>query len=368
MAAHSHHLWPDVSFTGQVECWDDAARLADRKWDRIMGAVWPAAQAHAAAELGTGEPGEIVFASNTHDLLIRLVAACPRRAGKPLRILTSDGEFHSARRQFARWEEAGEAVVTRISTESFETFGGRLLAAIARDAHDLIFVSQLMFGSGLVVDDIAPIAAAGRPDGPWVAIDGYHSFMAIDRPFPAPLGDTAFFLGGGYKYAMAGEGVAFMHCPPGYGPRPPITGWYAEFDELGLAPGQVGYAPDAMRFMGATFDASGLYRFNAVQHMLIDEGLTTTAISNHVAALLQRLLDTIEGSALGRAQLLNPPTSGPHARFLAWRSPSAAAWCDQMMRECCISVVRGVVLRVGLGPYPDEADIDAFAALARALV
>ena len=32
-AAHSHHLWPDASFAGQVECWDDAARLADHKWD-----------------------------------------------------------------------------------------------------------------------------------------------------------------------------------------------------------------------------------------------------------------------------------------------------------------------------------------------
>jgi hypothetical protein len=41
MAAHSHHLWPDASFDGQVECWNDAARLADRKWDRIMGEVWP---------------------------------------------------------------------------------------------------------------------------------------------------------------------------------------------------------------------------------------------------------------------------------------------------------------------------------------
>ena len=29
LAAHSHHLWPDASFSGQVECWDDAARLAD---------------------------------------------------------------------------------------------------------------------------------------------------------------------------------------------------------------------------------------------------------------------------------------------------------------------------------------------------
>ncbi|MEO6198710.1 MAG: class V aminotransferase, partial [Sphingomicrobium sp.] len=44
-AAHSHHLWPDASHEGQMEAWADAACLADRKWDRIMGEVWPEAQA-----------------------------------------------------------------------------------------------------------------------------------------------------------------------------------------------------------------------------------------------------------------------------------------------------------------------------------
>ncbi len=28
---------------------------------------------------------------------------------------------------------------------------------------------------------------------------------------------SVFYLGGGYKYAMAGEGMGFMHCPPGFG-------------------------------------------------------------------------------------------------------------------------------------------------------
>jgi peptide/nickel transport system ATP-binding protein len=39
MAAHSHHLWPDASFEGQVECWNDAARLADSIWGKVMGEV-----------------------------------------------------------------------------------------------------------------------------------------------------------------------------------------------------------------------------------------------------------------------------------------------------------------------------------------
>ncbi|MCA1654586.1 MAG: aminotransferase class V-fold PLP-dependent enzyme [Sphingomonadales bacterium] len=319
MAAHSHHLWPDASFSGQVDCWEDAARLADRKWDRIMGEVWPEAQSHVAAELGAGEPNSIVFASNTHDLLIRLAAACPRNGG-PLRILTSDGEFHSARRQFARWEEAGDVSVTRIASEPFGTFLARFADAVAASAHNLIFVSQLMFGSGLIVEDIAAVAALGRSDGLWVAIDGYHSFMALPAPLAESSAGTAFFLGGGYKYAMAGEGCAFMH-----------------------------------------------YRFNAVQRMLASEGLTTPLISSHVAALQQRLIDLLDGSALGRAKLLNPLTGEPHARFLAWRTPEAARWCDSLMREGCVTDVRGDVLRVGLGLYHDSSDIEAFATLARSL-
>jgi hypothetical protein len=29
-AAHSHHLWPDSSYDGHMQAWEDAARLADR--------------------------------------------------------------------------------------------------------------------------------------------------------------------------------------------------------------------------------------------------------------------------------------------------------------------------------------------------
>ena len=88
-ASHSHHLWPDASFAGQVAAWNDAARLTDLKWDKVMDEVWPEAQAHVAAELGTGTPDSIVFSSNTHDFLLRLASACPRRDPGQLRILTA---------------------------------------------------------------------------------------------------------------------------------------------------------------------------------------------------------------------------------------------------------------------------------------
>ena len=364
-AAHSHHLWPDASFAGHQQCWLDASTLADRKWDKVMGEIWPEAQGHVARELGTAADS-ILFSSNTHDFVIRLFAAVPRNG--PVRILTSDGEFHSARRQFARWEEDGDAVVTRVAAEPFDSFSDRFLAAAREGGHDLIFVSRVLFNSGRLFERSQELGELARPEGPWVVIDGYHAFMAVENPFSEGLAQSAFFLGGGYKYAMAGEGMAFMHCPPGFGPRPPLTGWYAEFGDLKAPPGSsVGYTRDAMRFMGATFDPSALYRFNAIQQMLAAEGLSTAAISTHVARLQQHFLSGIAGTPLADAELLNPLDGGPHARFLSFRSPKAAEWNAALMAKNCVTDVRGEVLRLGFAIYHDEADVDALISLVSAL-
>ena len=339
-AAHSHHLWPDASYLGQLAAWEDGVRLADRKWERVMGEIWPAAQGHVAAELGLPDPATIVFAPNTHELLLRIVSALPRR---PLRILASDGEFHSFRRQSLRWEEAGSAVIERVPLE-------RLIDTARGGGHDLIFVSQVQFGTGHVFDGVAELAALARPEGPWVVIDGYHGFMALETDLSA-VADRIFYLAGGYKYAMAGEGCAFLHAPPGFGPRPEITGWYAEFDDLSLPPGSIGYAPDARRFLGATFDPSGIYRFVAVRDMLRQEGLATAHIAGHAGALKAALLAELPVAA----ELLNP---GSPARFLALRSPEAPRWKAQLEAEDVITDVRGDVLRIGFGLYQDERDLE----------
>ena len=340
-AAHSHHLWPDASYLGQLAAWEDGVRLADRKWERVMGEIWPAAQGHVAAELGLPDPSSVVFAPNTHELLLRIASALPRR---PLRILASDGEFHSFRRQSVRWEEAGGATVERVPLD-------RVVAVARAGDHDLIFVSQVQFGTGHVFEGVAELAALARPDGPWVVIDGYHGFMALPTDLAA-VADRVFYLAGGYKYAMAGEGCAFLHAPPGFGPRPEITGWYAEFDDLSLPPGSVGYAPDARRFLGATFDPSGIYRFVAVRDMLRQEGLTTANIAAHAGELRGALLAELPIEA----ELLNP---GSPARFLALRSPEAARWKAALEAEDVIVDVRGDVLRIGFGLYQDGRDLEA---------
>lgn len=350
-AAHSHSLWPDASWLGHQAAWEDAARLADHKWGRVMGEILPAAQGEVAVELRLPDPSTIVFAGNTHDLLLRIVSA---RGENPVRILTSDGEFHSFRRQSQRWLESGRVVLDIVANG--EGFAERFLAAAHAGGHDMIFVSQVMFETGTVFTALADLAALARPDGPWVVIDGYHGFMAIENDLSAVAG-RLFYVAGGYKYAMAGEGAAFLHCPPGFGPRPEITGWYAEFADLEKAPGRIGYAADAMRFMGSTFDPSGLYRFVAVRDMLAAEGITTATVNAHIAPLREALIAGLAATPLAEAQLLNPG-GDPRARFLALRSPRASAWKNALEAHDIVTDVRGDVLRIGFGIYHDERDVD----------
>lgn len=343
-AAHSHHLWPDVSFEGQVQAWQDAASLADHKWNKVMGPVWQEAQGHIARELNLPDPATIAFSSNTHDFIVRIVSALPRR---PVRVLSTDGEFHSFRRQMARWVESGDVVLEMAAPAD-------LLATAQRGGHDLIFASQVLFNSGAILDCIDSLAALARPDGPWIVIDGYHGFMAVSTDLSASS-SKIFYLGGGYKYAMAGEGVCFLHTPPGFAPRPINTGWYAEFEDLALPPGAVGYAEDGRRFLGSTFDPSGLYRFNAVQNMLAAEGLATAEISSYVTRLQQRFLNA---DPLPMMTLLNPVIEGPHARFLAFRGDAAMTVHDALNARNVMTDVRGNVLRIGFAAYHDDTDID----------
>lgn len=366
MAAHSHHLWPDVTLAAQVEAWEDAAILADHKWDKALGEVYPAAQALVARELSlpsSSQGGDsVVFAPNTHSLLAVLVSAIDRQSdGRPVRILSTDGEFHSFRRQAQRWVEAGEIELTQVETDRPD-FADRFIAAARSGTYDLIFVSHVFFKSGYVFDRVWELASLSRPEGPWVVVDGYHGFRAVPTDL-SEVADRVFYVAGGYKYAMAGEGAAFLHAPAGFGPRPSLTGWYAEFGDLEGPPGGVGYARDASRFMGATFDPSGVYRFVAAGKMLEAEGLTTAAVAEHVAGLQRSLLEKIaagEAGPLKDAMVVNPPGNGPQARFLALRHPSAQAWKAALAEKGVVVDVRDDVLRVGLSVYHDEADIAAF--------
>jgi selenocysteine lyase/cysteine desulfurase len=362
-AAHSHHLWPDASFDGHIRAWLEANQYADRKWDQIFGDVVPEAQRHVAAELNLPSPDTVVFAPNTHDFLLRLFSGITR---KPVRILSTDGEFHAFRRQAERWQEAGEAVVTRVPLAPFDTFDARFVAAARAGEFDLIVISQIFFKTGQVFGGIADLAELADPAGPWVVVDGYHGFMATPTDLSA-VSDRIFYVTGGYKYAMSGEGAGILHAPDGYCERPVATGWFAEFGNLMGPPDGVQYRADAGRFWGATFDATPLYRFNGVRRMLDEQGLTTAMIADHARVLMQQFETAVIAGAAGRlaeAELINPLTNDSiRARFLAFRHPDAQAWRARLLEANVVTDVRDDTIRFGFGLYQDRADVERLIAV-----
>jgi kynureninase len=356
-AAHSHHLWPDVSFDAHAQAWLDAARYADRKWDHVFSDVIPRAQAHIARRLGLSNPETLAFAPNTHELFMRVLSALPRDRG--VRVLTTDSEFHSFARQAARLAEDGTIELTRIAVEPRATFAQRFAEASAKPGWDLVYLSHVFFNSGWAVPDLARLVER-VPAETFVVIDGYHAFGAI----PVDIGsiqERVFYLAGGYKYAMSGEGCCFLHAPAGYGQRPRDTGWFAAFGALENAqsPDAIGYAPGGARFLGATFDPSALYRFNAVMEWLDATRLDPKTIHAHVVRLQERFITQLEEAALPlrEAQLVVPLSEASRGQFLTFETEAAARIYERLLAADVVTDVRGDRLRFGFAVYHDEDDI-----------
>jgi len=197
-------------------------------------------------------------------------------------------------------------------------------------------------------------------DSTFLVIDGYHGFMALPTDL-SRIERRAFYLAGGYKYAMSGEGTCFLHCPPGFGIRPVNTGWFAGFGDLEKGAHEVTYAEDGRRFSGSTFDPSGLYRFVAVMDLWEREGVTPERIHEHVRGLqasFLRLLDGLRLPGLTGSELVPDRSFPERGHFLTFRIPNAPQMHELLEEASVITDHREDRLRFGFGIYQDEEDVE----------
>ncbi len=232
-----------------------------------------------------------------------------------------------------------------------------------------MWLSHVLFDSGFLVTNLEQICDAA-PAEALVVIDGYHAICAL----PVDLSRVhrrAFYIAGGYKYAMSGEGACWLAIPPGCSLRPADTGWYASFDTLAVAPGAtVPYSADAFRFWGATFDASGLYRFNAAMDWLRSTGTTIAQVHAHSTALQERFIAGLRRAklpGLAPERLVLPPGT-PRGNFLAFEVDGAEEMHKRIAAQDVTIDRRDRRLRFGFGVYHAERDVDLLLeALGRAL-
>ena len=292
LTGHSHQAWPDCAREGQLRAWDDAALLVDEKWDRAF-AMADRVRRGFRALLDDAE-GEYALAPSTHDLLVRFLSSLPLRA-RP-RLVTTDGEFHTVRRQLDRLSEEGIAVV-KVAATPASTVAERL-AATVDDRTAAVLVSAVFFENAHRAPALGSLARACAMHGAELLVDAYHALGVV--PFSLPeegLGD-AFVTGGGYKYCQLGEGNCFLRIPPGREFRPVVTGWFSEFSALASdRPNAVAYGAGADRFAGSTYDPTSHYRAAAVFDFFEREGLTPAflrEVSQHQVGWLAERFDALD--------------------------------------------------------------------------
>jgi kynureninase len=355
LTGHSHQAWPDRAAAGQQAAFDDAALLVDEKWERAFARAHQVRSgfAHLLGDAGEG----IALGASTHDLLIRFLSALPLRQ-RP-RLVTTDSEFHSARRQLDRLAEEGIALA-RVPATPVESVGDRLAAAV--DDHTAAVVTSTVFFTDAGIAGALPVvAAACDRHGAELLLDAYHHLNVV--PFSLRGLDGAFVIGGGYKYCQLGEGNAFLRVPPGCRLRPAVTGWFAEFERLESAPASgaaVVYPRDsAARFAGATYDPTSHYRAAEVFAFFAQQGLTAELLREVSQHQLRVLCDAFDALDLP-PRLVDRDRQTPLTRcggFLALRAPRAGELCAALRAEGVLADARGEVLRLGPAPYLSDGQL-----------
>jgi selenocysteine lyase/cysteine desulfurase len=347
-----------VALEGQLEAFTDAAEAVDDKWDRAFA---KADEVRAAYRRLLGDPdGDIALGSNTHDLVIRFLSALDVRRRQ--RLVTTDGEFHTLRRQLGRFAEEGIDVV-RVPVSPVETLAERLADAID-ERTAAVLVSSVLFETSRIVPDLDGLAAGCARAGVELLVDAYHHLGV--RPMPIhDLGlGSAWIVGGGYKYLQLGEGNCFLRLPPhAQSTRPVITGWYAEFGALADAerPDRVPYADGGARFAGSTYDPTSHYRAARVFAFFDEHGLTPEMLRDvyrHQRSVLVSAFDALDAPEELISRDRDTPADG-FGGFFAMSSPLAGRLKSDLLERGVLADSRGTFLRLGPAPYLTDAQIES---------
>ena len=359
LTGHSHQAWPDVAFEAQQRAWLDAAELVDDKWDRAF------AEADRArvgfARLLDDPAGHVALGTSTHELVVRFLSALPL-AQRP-RLVTTDGEFHTVRRQLDRLAEAGMEV-RHVPARPASQVAERLAAEV-NDRTAAVLVSAVMYENAHIVPNLRTTLDACRRVGAELLVDAYHALNVVPLSLVAEGLEGSYVVGGGYKYCQLGEGNAFLRLPPDCELRPLITGWFSEFALLSADPhavtGRVPYGAGPARFAGATYDPTSHYRAAAVFEFFARAGLSPAllrVVSQHQVGLLATEFDDLDldPAVIDRDRAVPLEALGG---FLALRSPRAAELTRELGRRGLLTDSRGDVLRLGPAPYLSDEQLRA---------
>jgi kynureninase len=347
LTGHSHQAWPDIAREGVIEAWDDAALHVDEKWGR---AFEKAERVRDGFRMWLADPGvEIALDQNTFGLVLRFLSALDLRR-RP-RLVTTSGEFHTLRRLMARLAEEDLLDIVVVPARPAETLAERL-GSETNERTAAVLVSAVLYEDSRVVPGLGDLASTCETVGAQILVDAYHALGCMPFPIHEHGLDSAWVVGGGYKYLQLGEGNCFLRLPPQADERrPAFTGWFSEFAALAAekTPGAVEYPKGGMRFAGATYDPTSHYRAARVFDFFEEQGLTPKALRENYlrqTTLLAEALDV-------------PGQREDYGGFLSLEIANAEEVSRRVAEDAVMMDYRGAHLRLGPAPYVSGSQLDA---------
>ena len=342
LTGHSHQAWPDVAFEAQQQAWLDTAEFVDDVWDRAFEKANDVRRGFA--RLLDDSPDRIALAPNTHELVVRFLSALPLR--KRNKLVTTDGEFHTIRRQLDRIAEEGIEVV-KVPATPAATLAERLVAVVD-DRTAAVLVSAVLYTNAHIVPHLKAVLEACERHGAELLVDAYHALNVVPFSLKKEGLQRAYIVGGGYKYCQLGPGNAFLRFPADSQLRPVFTGWFSEFTDLSKAPsGRVEYGPGPARFAGATYDFTSHYRAAAVFRFFEEQKLTPEKLRELSQHQIGELPKSVKVPLTATGGFVSFPSSDPAQMQRMLRGENV--WIDY----------RGDQLRLGPAPYVTFSQLEA---------
>jgi selenocysteine lyase/cysteine desulfurase len=353
LTGHSHQAWPDVARDALTQCFDDAARFVDDKWEHAVFPRVTSVGERVLTRMGFESTDAIAFGKSTHELVSRLFSCF--RADKRPRIVTTKSEFHSLYRQLTRLEEEGFEVVWVDTTPRAE-LADRLLEAITPGTSVVAF-SAVLYEDAFIVPRLGEILARAVEVGAVPLVDAYHAFNVAPLAW-GPAKDHVYVTAGGYKYAQFGEGICWLRIPRDSALRPVDTGWFADFASLGSPRTRdVRYGGGGARFNGATFDPTAFYRADAVLEHFDAFDLDLTALRTVSTIQTRRIRDGLVARGLS-ALIASSDDDARRAGFVAVRHARAGDAVTRLRDLGVFTDARHDLLRLGPAPYLTDSEID----------
>jgi kynureninase len=321
-------------------------------WQRHLGDAWDAwleerenYRSRIAALIGAAQSDCIVPKTSAGQGLRAVLNSLP---GRP-KVISTTGEFDSIDLILKQYAAVGRIELQLIDGDPDGRFRTTTIADHAHRGVDLVVVSQVMFMTGQVMNELDLLAQTCHRNGARLLVDAYHSVGVF--PVDVTAIDADFMIGGCYKYLRGGPGACFLYLSPASlasGLRPVDTGWFAKESPFAYErPDPPKFAPGGNAFLESTPPVLTFYQARAGQRFALEVGIAR--LRDYGLDRLRKLQAHLKDCGVAAQG-----ADENHGGFLTVKNPDAAVLAKRLASKGVQADARSVWLRLS----PDCLTLD----------